>query len=30
MKTARVFEDLPFGRKRMPSQFTIPCEPEKP
>ena len=30
MNTASVFERLPFGMKRTPSQFTIPCEPEKP
>ena len=30
MKTASVFDDLPFGMKRMPSQFTMPCEPAKP
>jgi len=30
MNTARVFDGLPFGVKRTPSQFTIPCEPENP
>jgi hypothetical protein len=29
MKTASVFDGFP-GRKRIPSQFTMPCEPEKP
>ncbi len=30
MKTASVFEGLPFGTKRTPSQFTAPCVPAKP
>ena len=30
MNTASVFDALPFGRKRMPSQLTSPCVPAKP
>ena len=30
MNTASVFEGLPLGTKRMPSRFTMPCEPAKP